>query len=146
MARDPNLEEIQRPPPADDLGVEDFLESFARAITAGDGQAIATMWETPAFVLGAEMARVVENAPDIAALFGGAREQYNAIGIVDTKPEIVRLDEINDRLVIVRVHWPWLDEQGREVGAETSTYTLARNGDGEWRLRIAVMHGAEAVN
>jgi ketosteroid isomerase-like protein len=147
MARNPNLEEMPtQPPPADDLGVQDYLQSFASAITAGDGQAIAAMWETPAFVLGAEMARVIEKPEDVAALFGGAREQYNAIGIVDTKPEIVRLDEINDGLVMVRVHWPWLDDEGRQVGAETSTYTLARNGDGEWRLRIAVMHGAEAVN
>ena len=32
------------------------------------------------------------------------------------------------------------------MGAETSTYTLVRQGSGEWKMRVAVMHGKEAVN
>lgn len=58
----------------------------------------------------------------------------------------MRLDEITDHMVMVRVRWPYLDPQGREMGAETSTYTLVRQGAGEWKLRVAVMHGKEAVN
>jgi hypothetical protein len=59
----------------------------------------------------------------------------------------VRLDSIHDALVMVRVHWPWLDADGETVGGECSTYTLEREGaDGQWKMRIVVMHGAEAVN
>jgi ketosteroid isomerase-like protein len=147
MARDPDLEELlTQAPPKDDLGVQDFLDSFAKALTAGDGEVIAEMWETPAFVLGEGMARAVSEPEEVAEFFGGAREEYNELGIVDTRPHIVRLDEISDHLVMVRVRWPYLDKDGREVGAETSTYTLARDGDGDWKLRITVMHGREAVN
>jgi hypothetical protein len=46
---------------------------------------------------------------------------------------------------MVRVRWPYLTPDGREMGAETSTYTLARQ-DGDWKLRVAVMHGQEAPN
>lgn len=147
MPRDPDLETmLTQAPPDDDLGVQAYLDRFAEALTAGDGEAIAAMWQAPAFVLGADMARVVNSSAEVAEFFGGAREQYNAMGVTDTKAEIVRLDEVNDRLVMVRVHWPWLDAEGNEVGGETSTYTLSREKDEDWKLRVAVMHGQEAVN
>jgi hypothetical protein len=147
MPREPQLEEmLHQPKPKDDLGVQDFLDRFGNALTAGDSEAIAQMWQTPAFVLGQDMARVVDTSAEAAEFFGGAREQYNQLGIVDTKAEIVRLDEITDRLVMARVHWPYLDAEGRDVGGECSTYTLTREGTGDWKFRIVVMHGQEAVN
>jgi hypothetical protein len=147
MARDPSLEEIlHQPTPEDDLGVQEFLNGFAEALVAGDGAAIAEMWETPAFVLGHEMARTVNAPEDIAEFFGGARDQYKEIGITGTRAQIVRLDEITDQLVMVRVRWPYLDAQAREMGAEISTYTLSRQSKGDWKIRIALMHGKEAVN
>jgi hypothetical protein len=147
MARDPYLEEmLSQEPPDDDLGVKEYLDGFAVALTAGDGAAIAEMWETPAFVLGQDMARVVNEPAEVAEFFGGARDQYRELGITDTRADIVRLDEITDHMVMVRVRWPYLDAEGREMGAETSTYTLVRQGSGDWKLRVAVMHGREAVN
>lgn len=147
MADAPDLEEmLHQPTPEDDLGVKAYLDRFAEALTGGDGDAIAKMWQTPAFVLSADMARAVNTPAEVAEFFGGAREQYREIGITDTRAEIVRLDEISDHLVMVRVRWPYLDDAGHEMGAETSTYTLAREGDGDWKLRVAVMHGQEAVN
>jgi ketosteroid isomerase-like protein len=147
MARDPDLEEmLHQSPPEDDLGVQEYLNAFKDALVAGDGEAIAEMWETPAFVLGQDMARVINAPEEVAEFFGGAREQYREIGIMDTRAEIVRLDEITDHMVMVRVRWPYLDPQGNEMGAETSTYTLVRHDGGDWKLRVAVMHGKEAVN
>jgi ketosteroid isomerase-like protein len=147
MPQKQDLDELlTQAPPDDDLGVKNFLDRFAEAFTAGDGEAVATLWETPAFVLSVDMARPVSAASEVAEFFGGARDQYNEVGITGTRAEIVRLDEISDHLVMVRVRWPYLDKDGREMGAETSTYTLARKGDGDWKIRIAVMHGQEALN
>lgn len=143
---DPHLDPLLTQPEPDDLGVQEFLDAFAGAFTSGDGEAVATLWETPAFVLSDDMEQVINSEEEVAQFFSGAKDQYNRLDIVDTRAEIVRLDEITDKLVCVRVRWPYLDRQGREVGAECSTYTLKRGGDTEWRIRIAVMHGQEAVN
>jgi len=146
MARDQNVQEVQPEAPSiDDLGVQEFLNGFAEALTEGDGDAIAEMWEMPAFVLGQDMACVVSDPEEVAEFFGGARKQYREIGITNTRAEIVRLDEITDQMSMVRVRWPYLDPDGQEMGAETSTYTLVRRGD-HWKVRIAVLHGKEAVN
>jgi hypothetical protein len=144
---DRQLEEmLHQPVPDDDLGVMDFLRGFSEALIDGDTDAIAAMWETPAMVIADEFVQGIESGEELAQLFQGAREHYNSIGVTDTRPEIVRVDEITDRLVVVRVRWPWMDDDGREVGAECSTYTLRRDSLGDWKIRLAIMHGAEALN
>lgn len=144
---DRQLEEmLHQPVPDDDLGVMEFLRGFSEALTDGDTDAITAMWETPAMVIADEFVQGVESGEELAQLFAGAREHYNSIGVTDTHPEIIRLDEITDRLVVVRVRWPWIDDDGREVGAECSTYTLRRDDLGDWKIRLAIMHGAEALN
>lgn len=130
----------------DDLGVQAFLEQFARAIRSQTSDELASLWEVPAFLIGEELAMNVEERREALEIFVAAREHYNAVGIVDTRPEIVRLDEITDRLAMVRVRWPWLDDAGREMGAECATYTLRRDPAGDWKIRVVLLHGAEAPN
>lgn len=142
----PTEREITAPQAGDDLGILDFLEAMGEALTGGDTATVLSLWDTPAFVMGDDIVQVVSEPSELTQFFAGAREAYNARGVMNSRPEIVRLDEITDRIACVRVRWPWLDDQDREVGAETSTYTLRRGDDGEWKLRVAVMHGLEAVN
>lgn len=127
----------------DDLGVQDFLDAFAKAFTSGDGEGAAKLWEVPAFVLHKDGALAVSSAAQVAEFFGGASGQYAEQGVTGTRAEIERLDVVNDQIVIARVRWPYLDKNGKQRGAETSTYTLSRAKGADWKLRVAVMHGAE---
>jgi hypothetical protein len=122
--------------------VQDFLDRMARAVTTGDGRSISAMWETPALVLGDDQVMAVSSAKEVEQFFSGAKEQYNARGITDTRPEIVRLDWSTDRIAFVTVLWPYLDASGATHGSETSTYTLRRDDRGQLKLRVAVMHGS----
>ena len=124
-----------------DTSVQDFLDALGRAVTSGDGAATARLWSAPAFVVGDDMVRVIETSGEIAAFFGGAKAEYNERGIVDTRPEIVRMTWPTERIAIVEVRWPYLDAKGDELGDETSTYTLRRDDEGNLQLVAAVMHG-----
>lgn len=126
--------------------VQEFLNQIARAITAGDGQAVAKLWELPGFVFGVEMAKVIDDRGELAEFFGGAKEQYNAQGITDTRPDIVDEEWIGDSMVIVKVRWPYLDANGREVGAEASDYTLWRDDRGRLKIRSILMRGVEGTH
>jgi len=42
------------------------------------------------------------------------------------------------------MRWPYLDTSGNTLGAESSSYTLKRSEDGEFRLRVVLMRGVEA--
>ncbi|HEV8599718.1 MAG TPA: hypothetical protein VGQ69_10190 [Gemmatimonadales bacterium] len=122
--------------------VQALLNRMARAITQGDGKTVASMWAVPALVLGDTEARAVGTLDEVKAFFGGAKEQYNAKGIVDTRAEIRELKWLTPRIALVEVRWPYLDEQGKEVGEETSTYALRRDETGILKLQTAIMHGA----
>jgi hypothetical protein len=124
--------------------VQHFLDRMARALTGGDIDTLLALWDVPAYVLGDTQAIVVGSNDAIRQFFAGAKDRYNAQGIVGTRAEIGELRWANERIAIVEVRWPYIDARGREVGEETSTYTLRRDDDDVLRLRIAVMHGASA--
>jgi len=123
--------------------VQEYLNRFSRALVAGDGHTIAGMWGIPALVLGDEMVMAVQAPAEVERFFSGARDQYNKAGVTTTHPDITSLRWVTDRMVIVSVRWPYLDDKGNEVGAESSTYTLKRDDHGEFKLHVAVMHGVE---
>ena len=123
-----------------------LLAKLARAVTSGDGKAAAAIWATPSLVIGDDMALTVGSSADIQDVFGGAKAQYNARGITDTRPDILRLDWVTHRIAIVEVRWPYLAADGDEVGEETSTYVIRREPDGQLAIRAAVLHGGAATH
>lgn len=123
-----------------------FLQAFADALAEGDVEAIAAHWEMPAMVIADEFVLGFDTRGDLSKLFQDAREHYASIGVTNTRPKIVRLDEITDRVVVARTRWSWINDDGHEMGAENSTYTLRRDGAGDWQIRLAIMHGIEALN
>src|SRR5687767_14774989 len=76
--------------------VQEFLDRFARALTAGDGKTIAKMWEVPAFVLSADTAMPIASIEEVEKFFSGAKAQYNERGIVNTRGDIVDCEPIGE--------------------------------------------------
>jgi hypothetical protein len=126
----------------EDGRVRAFFDRFARALTAGDGRTIAAMWQTPALVLGDRELRAIVSPAEVEAFFSGAREQYNARGIDEARPEIVSVDWLTERIANVRVRWPYIDRSGGELGEESSTYTVRQDDAGQLKLCVAILHGA----
>jgi hypothetical protein len=123
--------------------VQDLLDQLAKAVTSGDGEAVAALWEVPAFVIGDDMAMAVGTRDEIAKFFGGAKDEYNARGITSTRPNIMDLERIGERVVIASVRWPHLDANGKEVGSEASDYTLRRDDSGKLKVRSVLMRGVQ---
>jgi hypothetical protein len=133
-------------PVRSNTAIEDFFDHFERALTSGDAHVIASLWETPAFVLADQMGRAVTSPDEVEAFFSGVKEQYAKRGIIEARAEIVRAEWVTDRIVIAQVRWPYIDEHGEEIGEESSTYTLRRDDRDNLKLRCVVMHGARTVH
>ena len=126
---------------AEQASVQEYLDRFATAMTSGNTQVMAQLWGVPAFVIGANEARVLQSEADVEELFGGAKDLYNERGIVSTRAEITELDWVSDDLVIATVRWPYLDGSDRVLGEESSSYTLLRGEDGSFKVRVVTMRG-----
>jgi ketosteroid isomerase-like protein len=146
MDAEPSITPERRGPAPEYDAVRALLVRLAQALTSGDGAAAASLWATPALVLGDEIALTVASSADIQDVFGGAKAHYNARGIAGTRPDILRLDWLTPRLAMVEVRWPYLAADGDEVGEETSTYVVRREPDGRLAIRAAVMHGEPATH
>jgi hypothetical protein len=123
--------------------VQDLLSQVARAVTSGDGQQIAMLWDVPAIIFAADAVTPITSRNQLVSMFAAARDQYNQRGIVDTRADIADEDWIGDRLVVVKVRWPYIDASGREVGAEASDYTLRRDSAGRLRICAVLMRGIQ---
>jgi hypothetical protein len=132
-------------PPSIELVHEDevrhYFDAFARALTSGEGAAIASLWDLPALVMMDGGARAVKSADEIAKIFAGAKRMYAARGIVDTRPDIQYVEWLTQRIVVADVRWPLFDDLHKELGSESSTYTLMRDHSGALKLRVIVMRG-----
>lgn len=122
--------------------VQDLLDQLARAVTAGDGETVASLWEVPGFVIGNDEVVPVASKEQLAEFFGGAKGEYNERGITGTRADILDLERVGERVVIVAVRWPYLTAEGKTVGSESSDYTLRRDDSGKLKVRSVLMRGA----
>jgi hypothetical protein len=121
--------------------VQDLLDQLVTALTSGDGEAIARLWETPAFVISAETVMAVSSRDEVTAFFGSAKAQYNAQGVTSTRADLIDLERIGTAIVVATVRFPHLDASGHEVGSESSDYTLRRDREGKLKIRAVLMRG-----
>jgi ketosteroid isomerase-like protein len=124
--------------------VQRFLDHLARALTAGDGEAVAAMYDVPALIISDEGVIAVNSTAQIAKFFGDAHAQYNANGVVDTRADLQDLERIGERILVATVRWPHLDASQHEVASESSDYTLRRDDEGRLRIRSVLMRGTAA--
>jgi len=119
--------------------VQELLDELARSLIAGDGEAVAALFEVPALIISDEGVITVASMEQIAQFFGAAKVKYNAQGIVGTRADLIDLERIGQRIVVATVRWPHLDSNHHEVAAESSDYTLRRDDKGRLRIRSVLM-------
>jgi hypothetical protein len=117
----------------------EFLRTYGQALSRGDGATVAMHWATPAAVVSAEGVHLVSNADEIAVFFSNAARDYHARGIVETRAEIEKIEQLGAGLLSIDVRWPALDAQGVEQSAERSRYVLSVSESNEYRIRVAIM-------
>lgn len=122
--------------------VTEFFERYSRALIEGDALTIADCWEAPAFVVSDQGAHAVSSRDEVEKFFSGARDQYNDRGVTGTRAEITEVDWASDLIALVTVRWPLLDESGKELGDESTTYVVRRDDHGNLRLRVAINRAA----
>ena len=127
----------------DEQAVRAMLQRFARAITTGDGPGAAACWDVPALVVSDEGNRAVGTSAEVEAFFGGAKEQYAQQGVSDTRPEVECVEWYTSRLASVTVRWPYLDAGGRDLGRSERSVYLVRVADGDAKICVAAMLGAQ---
>jgi hypothetical protein len=139
----PSARKAPRVDPDVQAKVQDYLDRFCDAMTAGDTKTMGSLWSVPAFVVDKKDTRIISDTAEVETFFAGAPEMYAQRGIEDTRAEIQTLDMIADTLVMVTVRWPYIDAEGEEIGEESSTYTLKADDSGNFMMVVCTMRGEQ---
>ena len=97
------------------------------------------MWELPALVLADPGARALASRREVEQFYAAQKEHYVARGVANTRPDVLRIDRLSERMLQVLVRWPYLDESGQERGSETTSYVLRSDDAGELKIRAALI-------
>lgn len=139
----------QRPAPrtgGGNKGLQEFLDRFTTALTAGDGEGAAACFEYPAFMAmsGASGGNQVLQEPGtVAAFFGQAPQQYHAKGVEQTFADIEQVDWLSDDFVLVRARFPYIDRHGNDMGDSESSVYVLRKSDPDYAICAAFTLGVE---
>ncbi len=115
-----------------------FLAYYGAMLSAGNLAQIAACWEVPAFVLADEGAIAVTANQEVLQFFTGAVQAYRAQGLVATRPELLRLESLGQRMAAADVRWSAVDAAGHEQASERSRYLLRLGEDESWHIRVAI--------
>ena len=106
--------------------VQDLIDQLAHAIAAGDGEAIAALWDIPGIVIASSTVVAIQSRAQLAAM-------YKAPAAKSSRADLLDLERIGERIVIAAVRWPDLDE--------SADYTLRRDDAGKLKIRSVLMRG-----
>lgn len=123
--------------------VQTFLDQFAAAVSENNGKAATNLWESPALVLGDTLAMQVQSDSQVKKMFSSAKKMMTERGVAETRAEILGLENLTPKVVMVTAHFDWINGAGEQVGGEATTFTLRRGDDGALRVKSSVMHGQE---
>jgi hypothetical protein len=129
--------------------VQEFLDGFTQAVTAGDGEAAASFFEYPAVMVMSNVGdyggtQLLQDEGTVAEFFAQAPKMYHARGIFGTFPDLQSIEWVADDLALAKVRLPYLDEDGDDMGdGETSVYLLRRTG-GDLAICAAVTLGTDS--
>lgn len=121
--------------------VQALLNRLARAMIRGDATEVAKLWETPALVVDVDVVMALSTTADVEEFFASAKEQSSWRGIVETRPDLIDLEGIGERIVIATVRWPSFDRAGKLAAADASDYTLRRDNTGALKIRCVLARG-----
>jgi hypothetical protein len=129
--------------------VQRFFDGFAQALTAGDGPTAAQCFEYPALMVMAAVgdhggSQPLQDKESVAAFFDQAPQQYHAKGIHETTAILDDLQWIAHDLAFARVSFPYLDEDGNDLGDGESSVYLLRQTQDDYAICAAVTLGAES--
>ena len=104
--------------------LEDFFGRYGCALAAGDLPAIASCYAMPGMVVSEAYGFTFSSPAAVALSFVGAAPAYREREIVAAHAEIEDVTPLGGAMVMVAVHWEYLDSAGNAVPGERFRYLV----------------------
>ncbi|WP_394619035.1 hypothetical protein JNUCC0626_08030 [Lentzea sp. JNUCC 0626] len=119
------------------MEIEEFFARYARALTSGDADEVASCYGCPSMVLADGAVFASRERHEVRSAFAGAGDAFRAREIVRAVPAFETVSPITGRLADVEVRWTYLDAAGAVRGVERIRYLL-RAEDGCLAIHVVI--------
>ena len=118
--------------------INDFFESYARALEQYDTKKMAWHYNIPCSFLSDESATVFTEASKLEGLFNQGTGFYKQFGIAHARPEVWSKRFWTDRICKARVNWQYFDKDKQPVYNCDYQYVLRLDKHNEWKIELSV--------
>ncbi|WP_309102981.1 hypothetical protein [Microbacterium sp.] len=117
--------------------IDDYLARYAATLTDLDAEAGSALWSVPGMIADDRASLVVESREAMAEGVKQSYPLYQQLGLASVEHELLEIEELSDRLVLVRVRWLFLDDRA-DLLTDTFSYYLLREEEDDLRAVVCV--------
>jgi hypothetical protein len=118
--------------------VNNFFDTYARALENGDTKLMVNHYNLPCFLLSDESSNVYNDATKLEGLFNKAMIFYKKYGVAHVRPEVWSKRSWTDRIVKVRLNWQYYNADKQPIYNCDYQYILRLDKANNWKIESSV--------
>ena len=118
--------------------VGQLIDNLGTALSNSDFRTAAGCFAFPSLIIMETGPTLVETIEQAEQMFAKSGEWYHSQGLVSTKGELEKFEDISDTVASIDVRWPSFDEAGKEKQAERSHYIIQVDTEGHFKVCCAL--------
>ena len=118
--------------------INDFFETYARALEHYDAKGMAYLYNIPCTMLSDDATSFFNDAGKLEGFFNQGAGFYKQFGIANVRPDVWSKRELTPKIMNVKVNWHYLDVFKKPIYSCEYHYVLKRDKNNLWKIITSV--------
>ena len=118
--------------------VNDFFETYAKALENYDTKGLAFLYNMPCTMLSDEATTSFNDAGRLEGFFNQGAGFYRQFGIAHVRHEVWSRRELTNRIMSVKVNWQYYDNYDKPIYNCDYHYVLKLDKNSHWKIVLSV--------
>ncbi|HKX82917.1 MAG TPA: hypothetical protein VJL58_01750 [Pyrinomonadaceae bacterium] len=118
--------------------VGELIDRLGTALSNSDFRTAAGCFAFPSLIITEAGTTSLKTLEEAEQMFAKSGEWYHSRGLVSTKGELEKFEEISDTVASIDVRWPSFDDAGKEKQVESSHYIIQVDTEGNFKVCCAL--------
>ena len=118
--------------------INDFFETYARALELYDAKGLAFLYHIPCTMLSDDATSYFNDAGKLEGFFNQGSGFYRQFGIANVRADVWSTRPYTEKIVNVKVNWQYMDVFKKPIYNCEYHYTLKRDKNNLWRIILSV--------
>ncbi len=126
-------------------GISDFIEGYCAAFRPGGASAAAGYFHYPVTLLAGGTKQTFASSGDLEAMFVDGLAALSDKGFSHSTVDEMNIHPLGASVALASGVFTRWHENGSELEKIGATYTVIKEGAGDWKITTVITHGVETV-